>query len=181
MTEPVTVCFSYKLVVVGDPSVGKTSLIRQYADKKFDSSYLPTIGADFTIKKFKFQKAEKDIEIVLAIWDMGGHQKFERIRDHYYLDSNAAIIVFDLTRKETYEHVATWLEDIRSHCENIPCIILANKNDLPNRAIFKDDLDRFSSNTKIKVYETSALTGEHVNEVFESLAKRCLEFYDTSD
>ncbi|HUX99282.1 MAG TPA: Rab family GTPase [Candidatus Deferrimicrobium sp.] len=178
MTEPIK--YSYKLVVIGDPSVGKTSLIRRYADKKFDSSYLPTIGADFTIKKIVDQKPDgTPIEIVLAIWDMGGHQKFERIRDHYYLDSNAALIVFDLTRKETYEHVDTWLEDIRSHCENIPCIVLANKKDLPNRTISEDELDRFSSSTKIKVYETSALTGEHVNEIFEVIAKRCLESYDT--
>ncbi len=176
MTE--TIRYSYKLVVVGDPSVGKTSLIRRYADKKFDASYLPTIGADFTIKKLEFQEENVIRSITLSIWDMGGHQRFSRIRDHYYLDSSAALIVFDVSRKETFENLKVWFKDINSHCGEIPILILSNKIDL-EKVVTKDDIDQFASNNKLDVYPTSAKTGENVDVMFEQIAQRCLKAYDS--
>lgn len=179
MTE--TIKYSYKLVVVGDPSVGKTSLIRRYADKKFDASYLPTIGADFTIKQLEFKKGENILQLVtLAIWDMGGHQRFERVRDHYYLDASAALIVFDFSRKVTFEHLEVWLNDVESHCGTIPCIVLANKNDLQDKAVSKNEIDQLSAEKNTNILATSAKTGENVEKVFEVIASLCLKSYDTS-
>lgn len=174
-----TIRYSYKLVVVGDPSVGKTSLIRRYADKKFDASYLPTIGADFTIKKLEFQKDANTIQqVTLAIWDMGGHVRFRRIRDHYYLDSSAAFVVFDLSRKETFENLQTWLSEIESRCGTIPIVILANKNDLPDKTVSKDDMNNLSPEKKLNIVTTSAKTGENVDKIFDDIAQSCLKFYD---
>lgn len=176
---PETIRYSYKLVVVGDPSVGKTSLIRRYADKKFDESYLPTIGADFTIKKIEFQEADIIRAITLSIWDMGGHQRFERIRDHYYLDANAAFIVFDVSRKDTFDHLPVWLEDIRSHCGKIPCILLQNKNDLENKMVTQQDMDKLIESQNLKFYKTSAKTGENVEKIFDDIAQTCFKEYDS--
>lgn len=174
-----TIRYSYKLVVVGDPSVGKTSLIRRYTDKKFDASYLPTIGADFTIKKLEFQKDANTIQqVTLAIWDMGGHTRFHRIRDHYYLDSSAALVVCDLSRKETFENLETWLSDLETRCGSVPILVLANKNDLPEKAVSQDDIDQFSSEKKLEVLKTSAKTGENVDKIFDTIARHCLETYD---
>lgn len=173
-----TIRYSYKLVVVGDPSVGKTSLIRRYADKKFDESYLPTIGADFTIKRIEFKEEERIKLVTLSIWDMGGHQKFERIRNHYYLDANAAFIVFDYTRKVTFDNLTIWLEDIKTHCGQIPLFILANKNDLPDKTVTPDILQQFSTNHNLTIYDTSAKTGENTQKVFEEIAYRCLETFE---
>jgi small GTP-binding protein len=172
--------YTYKLVVVGDPSVGKTSLIRRYADKKFDESYLPTIGADFTIKQIDLEEDNIVRQIMLTIWDMGGHVGFQRIRDLYYPGANVSLVVFDLTVRETFEHVESWLEDVKSHCgEDIPVIVLANKNDLPDRAVSQDEIDAFASNKSVKIFETSAKTGENIENVFELIAKLCYESYDT--
>ena len=178
MTEIIR--YSYKLVVVGDSSVGKTSLIRRYADKKFDDSYLPTIGADFTIKRLEFKKENILQQVTLAIWDMGGQQQFSRIRSHYFLDASAALVVFDFTRKETFENLKVWFEDIQQYCGTIPCLILANKNDLPNKAVSKDELDKLASNNKVEIVETSAKTGDNVEKVFDLVANLCLNTYDAS-
>lgn len=177
---PETIRYSYKLVVVGDPAVGKTSLIRRYADKKFDASYLPTIGADFTIKRMTFQKDPDTIqEVTMSIWDMGGHARFARIRDHYYLDSSAGLIVFDQARMETFESIPRWLVDITSRCENIPIIILANKDDLPEKAVTQSDIDQISAKKNLEVIKTSAQSGLNVEQVFDRIAKRCLAQYDS--
>ncbi|MHA1651869.1 MAG: Rab family GTPase [Candidatus Helarchaeota archaeon] len=174
---PETKTFAYKLCVVGDPSVGKTSLIRRYADRKFDESYLPTIGADFTIKKINLD--ESNI-ITLTIWDMGGHERFDRIRNHYYIGANAAFIVFDLSRRETFNHVKDWLNDIKSHCGEIPILIIANKADLPNKAISKEEIEKDFSNKNCQIFLTSAKTGENVDTIFEVIANQCFKFYDSS-
>ncbi len=173
-----TKTYSYKLVVVGDPSVGKTSLIRRYADKKFDDSYLPTIGADFTIKEFELGPSEK---VILQIWDMGGHERFARIRDHYYLGANAAFIVFDQTKRATFDHASSWLADIESHCGTVPCLLLANKKDLPNKAVTQEEMNKLASGKNVKILQTSAKTGENVEKIFEVIARECHTHYDTSD
>lgn len=173
--------YTYKIVVVGDPSVGKTSLIRRYADKKFDESYLPTIGADFTIKQFDLKKDDMDVQVILTIWDMGGHKGFDRVRDLYYPGANAGLVVFDLTEKETFEHLESWLADIYAHCgTEIPLIILANKNDLPNKTISKNEMKKLALNKKLEIFETSAKSGENVEKAFELIAEKCLETYDIS-
>ena len=178
MTETTT--YSYKLVVVGDPSVGKTSLIRRYANKKFEESYLPTIGADFTIKQIEIKKDNTIKKIMLQIWDMGGHDRFQRIIDHYLAGANVGLVIFDLTRRETFNNVEKWLKDIKSRCGEIPCFILANKCDLSDRIILTDEVDAFAAKIGVEIFETSAKTGMNVDNVFELIAKLCMEAYDTS-
>lgn len=172
-----TLTYSYKLVVVGDPSVGKTSLIRRYANKKFEESYLPTIGADFTIKQIDLKEGKATKQIMLQIWDMGGHDRFQRIIDHYMMGANAALIVFDLTREETFKNIDKWLTDIKSRCGEIPCFVLANKCDRTEREISPDDMATFTSSKNIKIYETSAKTGTNVDKAFESIAGLCVKQY----
>ncbi len=174
MTETKT--YSYKLCVVGDSGVGKTSLIRRYADKKFDDSYLPTIGADFTIKRVEIEPGHF---ATLQIWDMGGQQMFQAIRNHYFMGANAALIIFDLGRKETFKNVDEWYSDIETRCGKIPIIILANKNDLETQAITSSEVDKIASRLNVKVFRTSAKTGENVEKMFDLISKACYSFYDT--
>ncbi|MFX1296115.1 MAG: Rab family GTPase [Promethearchaeota archaeon] len=176
-----TISYSYKLVIVGDPSVGKTSLIRRYATKKFDEFYLPTIGADFTIKQLKFETPNIVKNVTLSIWDMGGHSRFDRIREHYYHGANAAFIIFDQTRKKTYENINAWLEDVISHCGEIPYNIIANKNDLPNKEVSKMEIHELSADKNVEIFITSAKSGKNVEKVFELIAKTCLSFYENSN
>lgn len=104
--------------------------------------------------------------------------RFERIREHYYLDANAALIVFDQTRQETFDHLQNWLNDLDSHCGTVPTLILANKNDLPDKAVTGDSITQFSSSKSLEVLKTSAKTGENVDKIFDTIARHCLETYD---
>ena len=99
---------AFKIIVIGDPSVGKTSLIRRYSDNKFDISYLPTIGADFNLKIVELP----NIEVILTIWDIGGHDRFSAIRSFYYQGAQAGVMVFDRSRKETFKSIEKWKSDL---------------------------------------------------------------------
>ncbi|MHA1132417.1 MAG: Rab family GTPase [Candidatus Helarchaeota archaeon] len=174
--------YSYKLCVVGDAASGKSSLIRRYASKTFDESYLPTIGADFTIKQIEYPAEDGTIAVVtLSIWDMGGQERFKNIREHYFLGANAAFVLFDLTRKQTFHNLEKWLGDIDRFCGHIPIIVIANKIDLPNIEVTQEEIGQFISQKNLKVFRTSAKTGENVEKIFDVIAKTCLTFYDTTN
>jgi small GTP-binding protein len=173
--------YSYKLCVVGDAAAGKSSLIRRYASKKFDESYLPTIGADFTIKQIEFPEENLIKVVTLSIWDMGGQDRFRNIREHYFLGANAAFVLFDLGRKQTFHNLENWLSDIKKFCGDIPILIVANKIDLPEKEVSQEEIDEFISKNNLKHFKTSAKTGENVEELFDEIAKTCLTFYDSSE
>jgi small GTP-binding protein len=165
--------FGFKLVITGSAGSGKTSLIRRYADNKFDENYKPSIGADFTLKVINFP----GYDVILTCWDIGGQDLFDSLRNYYYFGSNAAIIVFDVTRPETLEKVETkWLADLRSRVGDIPILILANKVDLEDdRKVDKDTVEKKAEELGIKIFETSAKSGKNVKEAFETIAKMCFK------
>lgn len=165
--------FGFKLVITGNASVGKTSLIRRYADNKFDQDYKPSIGADFTLKVVKFP----GFDVILTVWDIGGQDLFDSLRNYYYFGSNASIIVFDVTRPETLERIKSkWMPDIKTHVGDIPLLVLANKVDLEDeRKVSKEDIEEWSEKLGVKIFETSAKTGDNVKEAFETIAKMCFK------
>ncbi|MHA1229161.1 MAG: Rab family GTPase [Candidatus Helarchaeota archaeon] len=165
--------FGFKLVITGNAGCGKTSLIRRYADNKFDENYKPSIGADFTLKVINFP----GYDVILTCWDIGGQDLFDSLRNYYYFGSNAALIVFDVTRPETLDRIQTkWLPDIRTHVGDIPVLILANKVDLEEeRKVSKEVIEQKSKELGIEIIETSAKTGENVKKAFETIAKMCFK------
>ncbi|MHA1144731.1 MAG: GTP-binding protein [Candidatus Helarchaeota archaeon] len=165
--------YSLKVVVIGEPSVGKSSLIRRFSEDKFDASYTPTIGTDFILKLVDLP----DNEVMLTIWDIGGHERFADIRNFYYKGANAAIVVYDLTRRATFKRVNYWYDDITKWTgKKIPIVILGNKDDLDNKDVTDRDIDKMKTIIKgVEWFKTSAKTGENVNDAFRSLAEKCLE------
>jgi len=172
--ESEKVKYGFKVVVLGDPAVGKTSLIRRFADNKFEKSYLPSIGADFTLKVVEFEK----IQAILTIWDIGGQKEFDEIRSFYYYGANAGIMVFDCTRSETYDNLINkWTIPFKEGVgEPIPCIILCNKIDMIKQRVVTDQQCEEISNTLgYPIYLTSAKSGENVHTAFEQIATMCLQ------
>lgn len=167
--------YPLKIVIVGDAAVGKTSLIRRLADNKFEDAYTHTIGADFNVKVVEFPEHKKNA--VLTLWDIGGQERFDLIRGYYYEGSHAGLIVFDLTKKESFKNVSNWHHDLQSYLKNIPIALIGNKNDLESQIIISDnDIESKMNELKIDFsIKTSAKTGENVEDVFSKLAKMVLE------
>ncbi|MHA1378032.1 MAG: Rab family GTPase [Candidatus Helarchaeota archaeon] len=166
--------YQLKMVVVGDPAVGKTSIIRRFADDKFEEDYKHTIGADFNVKVIEFPESKKNA--VLTVWDIGGHERFEIIRRYYYEGSHAGLIVFSLTNEESFKSVTNWYNDLRTYLKDIPMILIANKADLENPVISDDQIEAKIKELDIKKYfKTSAKTGDNVNQAFSALAKMKLD------
>ena len=172
--------FKFKIVVIGDGAVGKTSLIKKFTHGTFKEDYIKTIGAQFT-------KIEKEIdgdEISLIFWDIAGQGSFDFLNSLFYKDSNAGIIVYSLEDNElgaeSYKHIADWNGELKNRCGNIPAVLFANKVDL----IEEKDVDtlkvqKIIANLNIQnYYLTSAKTGQGVTEAFNSLIE---ELYHESN
>ena len=169
--------FGFKLVVVGDAAVGKTSLIKRYTTNSFEKDYIATLG-------MQFSKYEEDLNgelVELFLWDLAGQESFSSLHDRFYKGSSGAIIVFSLAPEdlETWEHIDKWLEHIRQACGRIPIILFGNKADLvdqnalatsPNYATSDVHVKKFAQDHNIfEYYRTSALTGQGVGEAFHTI------------
>jgi small GTP-binding protein len=161
----------YKVVILGEPAVGKTSLRKVYLGEGFAASYQMTIGADFAIKR----KGNNAIQI----WDLAGQQSFSEVRSLYYKGTQGAIIVFDITRPETYERVSLWIDEmLRQANRNLPIILVGNKADLrdtENLSISNEDAQAYAkalsewSGFEVPFVEASAKLGLNVDLIFDKL------------
>ncbi|MFX1558198.1 MAG: Rab family GTPase [Promethearchaeota archaeon] len=160
--------FRFKIAVVGDGGVGKTSLIKRYTKGSFESDYIKTIGAQFS----KYDKEIEGDKIRLIFWDIAGQNELNFLRPSFFRDSNAVIIVYSLEENDlgldSFNHISDWDEEIDQYCGEIPVVIFANKIDLIDDA----HLDESKFQTLIekheclKFFKTSAKTGEGVIEAF---------------
>ena len=166
--------YRFKVLLLGEGSVGKTSLLYQFVKGKFSSNYQITIGANFLSKDVQFSKKN---EANLVIWDIAGqYAKFERFHKQFYKNANGALIVFDLTRPKTFDAVDKWhseMEEILG--KDVPFVLIGNKADLIgdfNREIdVKASQDYAESRGSIYI-ETSAKTGENVEDAFLQLTRK---------
>jgi small GTP-binding protein len=163
--------FGFKITIIGDGSVGKTSLIKKFTQGSFQKEYIKTIGAQFS---------EYDVEISgdhvrLLFWDIAGQDDFLFLRPSFYRESRAAIIVYSLEEndlgKRSFEHIKDWHEDIKKHCGDIPIVVFANKIDL----VEESNLNKANIQNIVKerdflgYYLTSAKTGKGVHEAFNAI------------
>ena len=167
--------YRFKFVILGDHEVGKTSIIRRFVEKKFTESYRATIGLNILSHTFDFFGSE----IGVTLFDLGAQKYFKRFRKTYYLGAQAAFIVFDLTNRASFDNVINWYQELRSFVpdEDVPIVIVGNKMDLKeDRQVFYQEgvrlANTFSEKEKIKLtyIETSALTGENVEDAFNLIS-----------
>ena len=167
---------AFKVCIVGDPGVGKTSLILRYIENKFKENYIPTLGVEFLTKALLIEKEGKKVPTNLIIWDIGGQAKYKD-RLHIYLKgSDGVIIIFDITRKNTFNNINNWIGHVRKHAGKIPYLIVGNKKDLEeNRNVQLEEAISFSkSKDNYPVLETSAKTGDTVKNMFHTLAENII-------
>ena len=167
----------YKITVVGDVRVGKTSLISKYTLGTFETDYVETIGAQFS----KYDKDVNGDNIRLLFWDIAGQRDFDFLRPSFYRDTNAAIIVYSLEENQlgelSFKNINNWNQEIKQFCGKIPTVLFANKVDL----IEEDSLDHLIINKIIQdldffdYYITSAKTGQGVHEAFNAIIERLYE------
>ncbi len=163
--------YIFKVIVVGDGSVGKTSVIRRYVHEEFNSKYKKTIGVAHAVQRLLID----DSEATLTIWDTGGQELFDCIRPQYYRGADGALIIYDVTNKESFDHLDKWFSDLDAQCGKLPVILVANKIDLvENSVIPREEGERYALKEGLMFFETSAKTGEHVVDVMEELAKLIL-------
>jgi len=173
----------YKVLVIGDYAVGKTSIIKRYCEGYFTPNYKLTIGVDFAVKVVDW---DDKTTVSLQLWDIAGHERFGNMTRVYYKYAIAAIIVFDVSRPATFEAITKWRDDVNSKVvlgnqEPIPVILFANKCDLPGVVVDKDMLDRFcKENNFIGWYATSAQNNVNIDEGMKFLIARILEVAKTN-
>jgi small GTP-binding protein len=176
ITDRSMIDYQFKIIIVGDPTVGKTSLILRYTDNAFRRSYVSTLGVHVSNKIFK---TEDSTIIQLVLWDIGGQKIFEVMRKQFYKRSDAIFLVFDLTNPDSFRNIPTWFSDIKKNInlpeEEITGYIIGNKKDLENRQISADSAKELADKFNLKYLETSALLGENVDYAFTTLAKELFE------
>ena len=180
--------FVFKIAVIGDGAVGKTSLIKKYTKGEFNEQYIMTLGAQFT----EHDTAIQGNPIRLVFWDIAGQEQFADLRKGFYTGSRACIIVFSHEENEhgenSFKNIPKWLNDIKKNCGHLPIILFGNKIDLVtdiDKLVEDKDYPKSNDNVDKMVegynflgyYLTSALAGIGVNEAFQILCEKLFQIY----
>jgi len=176
-TSPQGSTFVYKVVIIGEGSVGKTNLRRKYMGEGFLAEYLNTVGADFAY----FSDKVGDDLYKWSIWDLAGQPKFSNVRPVFYAGAFGTLLCFDVTRYETFQKLDAWVDELErhTHTEGTPIVIVACKMDLydEEQHISFDEVEayqkkleeRFDGRFGVTFVKTSALTGMNVQKAFDNL------------
>jgi Ras-related protein Rab-23 len=158
-----------KIIVVGNGKVGKTTLTIKYVKGKFTSDYKKTLGVDFLNIKRYIKNIEKEIEFY--IWDTAGQDYYNSITKRYYKGADAALIVFAINDKDSFDNIISWYDKIYQECDNIPIILVMSKIDLKHEAVVSDiEAENLAKKLNIDFMKVSSKDNIMVNEVFEKLA-----------
>lgn len=162
-----------KLLLIGDSGVGKSCLLLRYSDDSFTSSFIATIGIDFKIKSILID----DSKVKLQIWDTAGQESFRSIARSYYRDAAGCLLVFDVTRKESFNHLDKWLQETRQFANpNIAITIVGNKADLSAKRVVRyEEAKNFATEMGLTYVEASAKSADGVDEAFRITAAAILD------
>jgi len=159
--------FLFKSVVVGDGGSGKTAVVVRFSQGFFQENYKLTIGVEFAVKTININ----NYNVKLQIWDTGGQERFRYVRPLYYKGSMGCIILFDLTNRESFDHVPKWLEEVKKESGNIPILLVGNKSDLiDERDVSLNEAKQMAVDLNMFYVESSAKNGKGVGDVFAMLS-----------
>jgi Ras-related protein Rab-1A len=155
-----------KLLIIGDSSVGKTSMLLSYTDNYFPESHLATIGVEYKVKEIVTDK----YNISLQIWDTAGQERFRSITKSFFRNTNGIIFVYDVTCRKSFQSVKEWIKDSELHDNGFDKILCGNKIDLKEkREVNFDELEEFGMKKKIEVMEISARERINIDEAFQKI------------
>ncbi len=165
--------FKFRVVLLGEATVGKTSLLRRFTENAFDEEYKQTIGTTFSTKDVELADDDGEKRLVrLVVWDMGGQSTYKELRRQYMKGATAAVIVYDVTQPETFMAMNSWYESFREVSPNAVVVICANKVDLTDkRMVPVQPGEMLRDWYQAAYYETSAKTGVCVEDVFAKVAE----------
>jgi len=168
MAVHVSTQYIFKFIIIGDTSVGKSCLLHRFTEKRYAEDNPHTIGVEFGTRIVEIQ--EKPVK--LQIWDTAGQERFRAVTRSYYRGAAGALLVYDVSRRETFNHISNWLQDARNLTSDATCLVLiGNKSDLGVREVSFEEAQRFADENELLFVETSALTGEGVEELFLETAR----------
>ena len=168
----------YKVLLLGDTTVGKTCFLMKYTDKTFQDIHMATIGLDYRLKTMKLKNGK---EIKLQIWDTAGQERYRNVAKSYFQSSQGFIVCYDISNKNSFNQVKYWVEQIKSISdEKTKCILVGTKCDLREREVSEEEGSEFAKKLGFKFFETSAKLNMNVNEAFDGLLDEILLNYRAS-
>jgi len=163
----------FKVVLLGEGCVGKTSLVLRYCNNSFNPTHVTTIQASFLSKRLTIAGQR----VNLAIWDTAGQERFHALGPIYYRDANGALLVYDITDVDSFQKVKNWVKELRKMLgKDVVLTIAGNKADLArNRVVSEEEAEAYAASVGAEHLSTSAKQNKGVNEVFLNIAKRMLD------
>ena len=160
-----------KILTLGETQVGKTSIVLRYSEDKFNYNKIATIGIDFKIKIIR--KGNEKIKV--SIYDTAGQERFQNIVKHYYKGANGVLLIYDITKRDTFKKLDFWIEDLKENADNIDNLfiyLIGNKNDMEEkREVSFQEATDFAKDKHLPYIEVSAKTGNNIKKLFDEVIK----------
>jgi Ras-related protein Rab-1A len=164
--------FVFKIVVVGDSGVGKTCLLNRFADGQFVELSHSTIGIDFKIKIVQVSGRAFKLQIVRTNqWDTAGQERFRNITAAYFRGANGVVVLYDVSQRETFDSVTSWVNEVDTYSPNAPKILLAAKSDVDNPCVSAVEGQTLAESLGLEFFEVSSKTDINVHEAFQSFTR----------
>lgn len=168
--------YLFKLILIGNSGVGKSSLLLRFSDNNFGDSYIPTIGVDFRFRNVTIENKN----IKLQIWDTAGQERFRTITTTYYRSANGIVLCYDTTDLKSFSDLESWMEEINQYANNPVIILVGTKADMKveeDKKISEKDIQDFINKYDMEHIETSSKTAINTDAVFLALARKLMTSY----
>ena len=168
--------FMYKILLLGDSSVGKTCILTRYSENTFQEDHLATIGLDFKQKNVNLENGKS---VKVQIWDTAGQDRFKSITKNYYKGAHGIMLIYDVTTRRSFDNVRNWIDTIKEEVsDKVNIILVGNKIDNnDNRQVTTEEGQEIANEYKLPFYETSAKTGDNIDKAFNDLITRVVDVF----